>query len=64
MLFHRHAKEVRDMYEKKLATATELCEQLAVCKDILSQKEQKLEKSVNSIVFGITHYIQVSKKVV
>lgn len=33
---HRHAREVREMYEKKLAIASELC-------DILAAKKQELE---------------------
>lgn len=32
------------MYEKKLATASELCEHLATCRDILAEKEYELEK--------------------
>lgn len=32
------------MYEKKLAVAAELCQQLAICKEILAEREHDLDR--------------------
>ena len=40
--FHRHAKDVRQMYEQKLCNATKLYEKLSKCKRDIDAKEMEL----------------------
>ena len=40
----RHAHDIRMMYQEKLSTAAELCEQLDTCRRKLAAKMEELEK--------------------